>query len=96
MNQLTSSRFWRILLAGPLVFVTAILVMAGAAVWLPPGAADINNIVIPLVLFPGIWAALFFYACLAQHLKRAYGFLGFLSLSQAGLIVTHLLISGGS
>lgn len=96
MNRFFTPLFWRILLAGPLVFLAAIMVMAGAAVWLPPGTAQINNIVIPLVLFPAIWVALFFYACLDQRLKRAYWLLGLLSLSQAGLIMMHLLTSGGS
>jgi hypothetical protein len=96
INPFKTPRFWRILLAGPLVFVTAMLVMAGAAVWFPPGSAKINNIVIPLVLFPGIWAALFFYACLDRRLNRAYWLLGLLLLSQAGLVVTHIMTTRGS
>jgi hypothetical protein len=59
-------------LAGPVVFLTAAAVMAGSAVWIPKGAARIDNIVLPIVLFPAIWAALFFYACLDRHLPRAW------------------------
>lgn len=67
-----SSRVWRVFLVGPLVFLTAIAMMAGAAVWYPPGPAKIDNIVLPLVMFPLVWALLFFYSCLDSQLKRAY------------------------
>jgi hypothetical protein len=59
-------------LAGPVVFLAAAAVMAGGAVWIPGGAASIDNIVLPIVLFPAIWAALFFYACLDRRLLRAW------------------------
>lgn len=66
-------RAWlRGLLAGPVVFLAAALVMCGAALWLPKGAAQIDNIVLPIVLFPAIWAALFFYAMLDRKLWRAW------------------------
>ena len=44
----------------------------GGAVWLPPGVAGVNNIVLPIVLFPLLWALLFLYACLDRRLARAY------------------------
>lgn len=89
-----SRSLWRTLLAGPLAFICAILVMAGAAVWLPAGAAGVNNIVIPLVLFPAIWAALFFYTCLDQHLIRAYLVISVVLFSQIGLIANQMLAGG--
>lgn len=69
----TLARRWsRGLLAGPLAFVAAAAVMAGGALWMPRGAAGIDNIVLPIVLFPAIWAALFFYASLDRNLLRAW------------------------
>jgi hypothetical protein len=50
--------------------IIALVVMAGMALWLPGGAAGIDNLVLPLVLVPLIWAALFFHACLDARLGR--------------------------
>lgn len=67
------ARQWsRGMLAGPVAFVAAAAVMAGGALWVPRGAARIDNIVLPIVLFPAIWAALFFYTCLDRRLARAW------------------------
>ncbi len=64
-------RTWlRILLAGPGAVVVALVVMAGMTLWLPRGAAGIDNLVLPLVLVPLIWALLFFHACLDRRLGR--------------------------
>eukprot|EP01137_Pigoraptor_chileana_P017420 Opistho-2@75469 len=66
-------RLWpRVLLAGPLAFVAAGLIMGGGALWLPEGAARIDNLVLPIVAFPAIWAVVFFYACLDRRIGRAY------------------------
>ena len=62
---------WRVLLAGPWTLLAALVVMAGMATWLPSGEAKVNNLVLPLLLFPLIWAALFFHACLARRLRLA-------------------------
>lgn len=84
--------FWsRVVLAGPVVFVCAVLVMAGGAFWLPRGAAEIDNLVLPVVLFPAIWAALFFYACLDRRLARAWTVIGALFVSHAALIALRML-----
>lgn len=85
-------RFWlRVVLAGPLALVASGLVMAGGALWLPKGAAQIDNLILPIVLFPAIWAALFFYACLDRNLVRAWTVVGGLTLLHAGMIALHLL-----
>lgn len=60
------------MLAGPVSLVVACLIMAGGALWLPVGEAQVNNLVLPVILFPLIWTALFLYACLDRSLKRAY------------------------
>lgn len=81
--------FWRFMLAGPLVFVCSVAVMGGAAVLIPPGPATINHVAIPLVLFPGVWALLFFYACLETRLSRCSAALLLLVVANGGLIGWH-------
>lgn len=85
-------RFWlRFVLAGPVVFIAAALLMCGAALYLPKGPAQIDNLVAPVVFFPAIWAALFFYAMLDRRLGRAYAVVAALSLAHAGLLALHLM-----
>ena len=77
------ARKWiRIGFAGPGAVIIAVVVMAGMALWLPGGAAQIDNLVLPLILFPLIWAALFFHACLDGRLARV-------ALVALGLFVLH-------
>lgn len=60
--------------------------MAGAALWYPEGAAHINNIIVPIVIFPAIWAVFFFYFMLDRKLGRAWSVAGVLLVLNAGLI----------
>jgi hypothetical protein len=79
-------RAWaRGVLAGPLAFLTAGVIMAGGTAWLPKGAAQIDNIVLPIGFFPLIWAAVFFYTSLDRKLGRAYLVTFALLLVNAGL-----------
>ena len=78
-------------LAGPLALVVAFLVMAGGALWLPEGDAQVNNLVLPVVLFPLLWTAFFLYACLDKKLARAYVVMGALSAVNVALIAWHLV-----
>jgi hypothetical protein len=80
-----------VLLAGPLAFLCAALVMTGSSLWLPKGAGQIDNLVLPVVLFPAIWATIFFYAVLDRRLLRAFACVGALSLLHAALLAFHLL-----
>ncbi len=64
-------RLTRWLLAGPAALITSVLGMAAMPFWVPAGAGDVNHIVFPILLFPGIWALAFFYACLDESLPRA-------------------------
>ncbi|WP_211234498.1 hypothetical protein [Solimonas soli] len=92
-EALPSSRclaWWRGMLAGPLSFVTAALIMLGSTVWLPSGRAQIDNLVLPIVLFPLIWTALFLYALLARRLTRAYAVVGVLGGVNAALVAARL------
>ncbi|MES2497235.1 MAG: hypothetical protein V4618_14075 [Pseudomonadota bacterium] len=75
-------RWVRIGFAGPGAVIVALVVMAGMALWLPGGAAGIDNLVLPLILVPLIWAALFFHACLDGRLGRV-------ALVAIGLFVVH-------
>lgn len=82
------------LLAGPLAFACAALVMCGAALWVPRGPAQIDNIVLPIVLFPALWAGIFFYSCLDRRLARAYATVGLLCVVHGLAIAAHLWSSG--
>jgi hypothetical protein len=86
------TRKWiRIGLAGPGAVIVALVTMAGMALWLPGGRADIDNLVIPLVVVPLIWAALFFHACLDAKLRRvAFVAIG-LCVLHGGLIAQKFL-----
>lgn len=89
---MTVTRAWpRWLLAGPVVFAVAGLVMSGGALWVPAGPAQIDNIVLPIVLFPAIWALLFFYASLDRRLGRAYAIVLGVGVVHALLIARHLM-----
>jgi len=79
------------LLAGPLALIAACLIMAGSALWVPPGAAQVNNLVLPIVLFPLLWSALFLYACLDKKLARAYTIIGTLAAVNGLLLSLHLI-----
>ncbi|MEO9902096.1 MULTISPECIES: hypothetical protein [Alphaproteobacteria] len=61
----------RWILCCPGAFVASAAIMAVLPLWLPHGAAEIDHLVFPILMFPGIWAAVFFYACLERDLIRA-------------------------
>ena len=90
MNAMSRSsppkRWSRILLAGPGAICVTIIVMAGMTLWLPGGRAGIDNLVLPLVLAPLIWAVLFFHACLDRSIGRVALVALALLLSHGGLL----------
>ena len=61
----------RWLLGGPMAVLIAILAMGAMPLWFPAGAAGVDHLIFPLILFPALWAAIFFYAILAENLRRA-------------------------
>ncbi|GAC20463.1 hypothetical protein [Paraglaciecola arctica] len=65
---LKNKRFW---LSGPATLLVSLLVMLAMAVWFPPGVGNVNNIMMPLFMFPLIWAVLFFYTYLATNMHKA-------------------------
>lgn len=91
MISVKSLKWIRIGLAGPGAVIVALVVMAGMALWLPSGAAKIDNLVLPLILVPLIWSALFFHACLDRRVGRvAIIALGLFTV-HAALIVAKFL-----
>jgi hypothetical protein len=77
------ARKWiRIGFAGPGAVIIALVIMAGMTLWLPRGAAGIDNLVLPLVLVPLVWSLLFFHACLDSRLSRV-------AIIAIGLFVLH-------
>ena len=61
----------RWLLAGPGAIVLGLVTMCAMAIWMPAGGAGVNNIAIPIILTPLLWAVPFFYAALEPNLERA-------------------------
>jgi len=88
---MTIGSWTRVVFAGPAAVIVAIVTMTGMTLWLPGGAAGIDNLVLPLVLVPLIWAALFFHACLDRRIGRvvlvALGLLSF----HGGLVALKFL-----
>lgn len=80
----------RVLLAGPLALITSTAAVSGSTLWLPQGAAGINHLMLPLFLFPAVWAGLFLYACLDRMLSRAYAVYAALLAFNAILILPRL------
>ena len=80
----------RWLLAGPVAILATLATMAAMPLWIPPGAAGLNDIALPILLTPLIWAAPFFYACLAENLPRAALVLGGATLGQALAVLIRL------
>jgi hypothetical protein len=92
MQMAPRARKWtRIGFAGPGAVIVALVIMAGMSLWLPRGTAGIDNLVLPLVFLPLIWATLFFHACLDARLGRVVAVaLGLFALHAA--IVAHKLL----
>lgn len=88
LRYLSSSRF---LMAGPMTLITAIFSMAAMSLWLPVGQSEINHLVLPLVLFPLIWSAIFFYTILESDIKRAWSVMFVLLLINAFPVIASIL-----
>lgn len=83
-------RLVRWLLCGPVVFIATVLVMMGMAFWLPAGAAGVDHIALPVLLFPLIWAGLFFYALIDDSLLRALSVVAVLIILHLGLLLLNM------
>lgn len=81
----------RVALAGPWTIVASVVTMAGMAAWLPAGSARVDNLILPLVLYPLIWAFFFFWACLDSNIRRAAMVSFAITGIQGALLAHHLL-----
>lgn len=88
----------RWLLAGPGALAAALAIMSAMPIWLPAGAAGVDNIVYPLVLAPLIWAVAFHYTILEERLVRGVAVAVGVILSQGALVMLAVagLIAGGA
>lgn len=84
-------RWARILLAGPGAILVTLTLLAGMPLWLPGGAAGIDNLAFPLVFAPLIWAMLFFHACLDRKIARVALVAAALFLVHGGMVVSRFV-----
>lgn len=78
----------RCLLAGPGALIAAVLAMGGSTQWLPVGPSGIDNILYPVLLFPGIWAVFFFVAVIFDQVWKAALLFTGVSVAHAYLVFT--------
>ncbi|MEM8553501.1 MAG: hypothetical protein AAGF71_01610 [Pseudomonadota bacterium] len=80
-------RTYRWIAAGPLGLIATAMIIVGMVFYIPQGGAQVDNLVIPVILFPLIWAAVFTYTILDESLPRLYLSLIVLILANTGLLV---------
>ncbi|MEQ9609254.1 MAG: hypothetical protein RLN99_16470 [Kiloniellaceae bacterium] len=80
-------RLCRWLLAGPGAIAAALLFVMAMPLWLPAGAAGVDNVVYPMVLAPLVWAVTFTYACLEEDVFRGLAI-------TLGMVVVCGILSG--
>ncbi|MBU2878112.1 MULTISPECIES: hypothetical protein [Alteromonadaceae] len=88
LKFLKNRRFW---LSGPATLVVSLLFMLAMAVWFPPGAGHVNNIMMPMFMFPLIWAILFFYTYLTTNLQKAQWLLATLFVANSAILAFQFL-----
>ncbi|MEM8785680.1 MAG: hypothetical protein AAGF19_07480 [Pseudomonadota bacterium] len=66
LNRRPTTVRW--VLAGPVVLIVSRSSMAAIPFWCPKGAAGVDHLVFPVILFPIIWSAFFFYAVMSDRL----------------------------
>ncbi|HET9960080.1 MAG TPA: hypothetical protein VFQ61_36560 [Polyangiaceae bacterium] len=93
VSSLLNSRLGSATIALVASFVCALIVVAGASKWFPPGAAGLDQIVVPLSVFPIVWAAFVLVLHVAQHRARAWCFVAAITALHAVLIAKGLLSS---
>jgi hypothetical protein len=86
-----SRTVWRWILAGPVAIVVALLTLMGMPLYFPPGAGNVDNLILPLVLLPVVWSALFFHAILDRSLARVAVVTGSLAALNIAFIVIQIL-----
>lgn len=81
----------RWLLAGPGAILAALATMAAMPLWMPAGAAGVNDVALPILLMPLLWAVPFFHAVLAPNLERATLILSAVIVVQATAVLVSLV-----
>ena len=76
----------RILIAGPLALIAAVLAMAATPLWAPSTEGGVNHIALPIILFPAYWAVICLYAVIDGRLLRSAAVLG-LSIVGNGFLI---------
>lgn len=84
----------RVFLAGPVALIGAVVLMAAMPLWLPRGAGGIDNLILPILLLPGLWALLFFHALMARNVRQALWLQ--LTVILANGIAAFVTATGGS
>jgi hypothetical protein len=79
----------RIALAGPIALLLSAMILAGMPLWLPRGVAGVDHIILPLILLPAVWAALFFYAVLDRSLVRVAFVALVIGAAHGVMLVSH-------
>jgi len=87
-RYLTSARVW---LAGPVTLIVSVLIMAAMSLWLPEGNANIDHLVVPVILFPLIWSAVFFYVLLENNIKIVSNVMAVLFLVNGIAVLASIL-----
>ena len=80
----------RWLLAGPGAIVAGLATMAAMPLWMPAGSAGVNDVALPIILTPLLWAVPFFYAVLARSLVRATLVLSAAVVAQVAAVLLSL------
>jgi hypothetical protein len=80
----------RWILAGPVAILVAVVTMMAMPIWVPGGRAGIDDIALPILLAPLLWAIPFLYACLAEDLVRCAAVLGVATLAQGALVAAWI------
>lgn len=81
----THSRLWRWILAGPISLFLSILIMATLPLIMPGGAGGVNNLLLPVLLFPLLWAVCSIWPVAVDRLSKCI-------LVYSGLIVFCMII----
>lgn len=77
-------------LAGVLMaFITCVILIPGMTTYLP--LSQMDQIAVPILLFPLIWTALYLYCYMAEKAWHAWVLMLVLSLSHAGLCYVALV-----
>ena len=80
----------RAVIAGPLAFISSFLVMCGSVLWLPAGAAQVDNLVIPVLIFPLLCTLSFIYILIDSRPARVAGVLALMVGGHLALLALHL------